>query len=138
MASTQTSVEFKVRLCGGLKNLWVIKSMYLICLVNDLDLKSFLFRMAQLHYSYQNKLQMDSQVVTTLASFSLDLTKSRCGIPYIFPRKQVSQPFQSLQFIPMKITLAAWIFSYQSISVSHKFRRKWNFIRWQKIVTKYQ
>ena len=51
--------------------------------------------MARLHFGYQNIPQMDSQVVTTLASFSLDLTKSRCGIPYIFPRKQVSQPFQS-------------------------------------------
>ena len=31
---------------------------------------------------------MDSQAVTPLATFSLDLTKSHCGIPYFYPRKQ--------------------------------------------------
>ena len=46
MASTEASVDVKFRFHGSIKNLWVIKSVYLIGLVNDLDLKGFLFRMA--------------------------------------------------------------------------------------------
>ena len=78
---------------------------------------------------------MDSQVVTILATFPLDLTKSHCGIPYFFPRKQVSLKMYQIHS-HHKNYLTAWIVS--NWCISQKFGWEWNFVWCQKIVPKHQ